>query len=394
MLQFHQESESDKLTPFMKIVLQIVILVILSTACRHEVKPSSEKGSGENLVIMAERFSLEKNDGYTLLRILNPWQGTGSVIMEYYLVDRNSPVPEDADSSRVIFVPVRKVVCMSTTHAAMISELGELNSIAGISGSEYIFSDRLRQKIKTDNIPDVGYEAGLNNEVILRISPDLVMMYGIGGESAGYTGRLEELGVKVLFNADYLEKEPLARAEWIKLFGALYCKDELADSIFKAEITAYERVRDSARASASRPKVLLGFPYKDTWYVSPGNSYISVFISDAGGEYLWSDSRSDQSMPVGLENVYMKAMRADFWLNIGTVTSRKEIVAADHRFADLPCFKKGNLFNNNGRINETGGNDYWETGTLHPHLVLRDMGRILHPEIFGSDKLHFYRKVI
>lgn len=379
----------------MKITLQIMFLLSLSMACRHESKPSAETGANGNLIMMAERFSLEKREGYTLLKILNPWQGTGSVSMEYYLVRRNSPVPVDADSSKVILVPIHRIICMSTTHAAMISELGELNSIAGISGREYIYSDALRQKIEKDNIPDVGYEAGLNNEVILKISPDVVMMYGIGGESAGYTGRLEELGVTVIFNADYLENEPLARAEWIKLFGALYCKEEMADSIFNAEITAYAMVKDSTLASVTRPRVLLGFPYKDTWYVSPGNSYISRFVSDAGGEYLWSDSRSDESMPVGLENVYMKALRADFWLNIGTVRSRKEIVAADQRFADLPCYKKGNLFNNNGRVNETGGNDYWETGTLHPHLILRDLGRILHPEIFGgNDNLHFYRKVI
>lgn len=379
----------------MRVTRQILLLLALVTACRHEVKTTPETVSdSDNQIIRAERFNLVKRDGYTVIKILNPWQGTGSVIMEYFLVERNSAVPEEADPSRVIFVPVHKIICMSTTHAAMISALGELNTIAGISGSEYIYSETLREKIEKDNIPDVGYEAGLNNEVILKISPDIVMMYGIGGESAGYTGRLEELGVKVLFNADYLENDPLARAEWIKLFGALYCKEELADSIFNAEIAAYEAIRNSALLSASRPKVLLGFPYKDTWYISPGNSYISRFVSDAGGEYLWSDTRSDESMPVGLENVYMKALKADFWLNIGTAMSKEEIAAADPRFADLPCFKTGNLFNNNGRINSTGGNDYWETGTIHPHLILRDLGRILHPEIFGIDSLFFYRKVL
>ena len=51
-------------------------------------------------------------------------------------------------------------------------------------------------------------------------------MYGIGSESAGYVGKIKELGIKVIFNADYLETDPLSKAEWIKLFGALYCKEE------------------------------------------------------------------------------------------------------------------------------------------------------------------------
>ena len=61
------------------------------------------------------------------------------------------------------------------------------------------------------------------------------MMYGIGSESAGYVGKIKELGVKVIFNADYLETDPLGKAEWIKLFGALYCKEKMADSIFISE---------------------------------------------------------------------------------------------------------------------------------------------------------------
>ena len=51
--------------------------------------------------------------------------------------------------------------------------------------------------------------------------------------------KLKELGIKVIFNADYLETDPLGKAEWIKLFGALYCKENLADSIFNSEVDEY-----------------------------------------------------------------------------------------------------------------------------------------------------------
>ena len=76
--------------------------------------------------------------------------------------------------------------------------------------------------------------------------------------------------------------------------------------------------------------MLLGLPFKDTWFISPGNSFISKLIADAGGDYLWKDTKSSVSMPFGLENVYMKALNADYWLNIGTVKTRNEISAVDH----------------------------------------------------------------
>jgi iron complex transport system substrate-binding protein len=98
-------------------------------------------------------------------------------------------------------------------------------------------------------------------------------------------------------------------------------------------------------------------------------------------------------MPMGLENVYIKALSADFWLNTGTADSRGEILSLDARFAELPCFIQGNLFNNNNRINVNGGNDYWESGSLYPDLILNDIASILHPELFPDWKLYYYKKL-
>lgn len=346
------------------------------------------------IVSRAERFRLEKKDEHTILTIINPWQGATNVNEIYHLVRRGSDLPEGMDSSSVIFVPLKKIICMSTSHLAMISALGEENSISGVSGKGFIFTNSLNRKIEKGLIADVGYEANLNKELIIEISPDLIMMYGIGSESAGYVGKIKELGTKVLFNADYLENDPLGKAEWIKLFGALYCKENQADSIYNSEVDTYEKLKFYVTHNISgKPKVLLGLPFKDTWFISPGNSFISRLISDAGGTYLWQDTESSVSMPIGIENVYLRALSADYWLNIGTVTSKAEILMIDQRLEDIPCFKKGKLYNNNNRITAYGGNDYWESGTVYPHLILKDIASILHPELFSDSLLFFYRKI-
>jgi iron complex transport system substrate-binding protein len=145
--------------------------------------------------------------------------------------------------------------------------------------------------------------------------------------------------------------------------------------------------------SSNKPSVLLGLPFKDTWYISPGNSFISKLIEDAGGNYLWKNTASAVSMPYGLENVYIAAMNADYWLNIGAVKNSTEISRVDKRLADLKCFRSGNLFNNNKRATLSGGNDYWESGALKPHIILKDMASILHPELFPDYKLYYYQKI-
>jgi iron complex transport system substrate-binding protein len=380
----------------LKILDSILILTFITiSGCGKFGNKSSDKFQVyRNKIGRAERFTLQKKNGYTEVLIINPWQGANNVNQTYRLVKKGSVLPEGMDSSTVIFVPLEKIICMSTTHVAMISALGEEKSIAGVSGTGFIFSPELIQMTEEGLIEDVGYEANLNNELILKISPDLIMIYGIGSESVGYVGKIKELGIKVIINADYLETDPLAKAEWIKLFGALYCKEDLADSIFESEVAEYSKIKSFiSRSIKKRPKVLLGLPFKDTWYISPGNSYISRLINDAGGDYLWSGTESSVSMPFGIENVYLRGLSADFWLNTGSVNSRNEISAVDQRLEGLPCFKSDNLFNNNKRITARGGNDYWESGSLYPHLLLNDIAAILHPELFSDHELMFYRKI-
>lgn len=376
--------------------LLICSLILYLTSCGgSEEKNRNKKSSGETLVnLHAERFSIVKKTGYTEVNIINPWQGASNVKQVYYLVKRGDSVPEWLDSANVIYVPVRRIVCMSTTHAAMITALDEVNSIVGLSGSGFIYSGPVKEIIKKGVVADVGYEANLNKELIISISPDLIMMYGIGSESAGYIGKFHELGVNVIFNADYLEDDPLGKAEWIKVFGALYCKETMADSIFENEVLNYTKLKKYIDEGLKyRPKVMLGLPYKETWYISPANSYISKLIGDAGGDYLWNDTQSSVSMPFGIENVYMRALNADYWLNNGTAASKEDINFIDRRLSELPCFKKGNLYNNIRRINESGGNDYWEIGAVHPHLILNDIASILHPELFPDHKLFFYQRI-
>jgi iron complex transport system substrate-binding protein len=379
-----------------KILIPLVFISVLLFSCTGKTSFTGEKPkiAGKLIISYAKRFKLEKKEGYSQLSVINPWQGAGDVVQKWYLIPRGKVPPSFIDTSEIIPVPVKKIVCMSTTHLAMISALDESGSVAGFSGTRFIFAGDLLQNVKNGDIREIGYEDNLNKEQILKIDPDLVMIYGIGSESAGYIGKLKEMGVKILYNADYLETDPLGKAEWIKLIGALYSKEDKADSIFKAIEDEYTRLKLYIKANVhERPKVLLGLPFKDTWYISPGNSYISKLIGDAGGDYLWQDTESSVSMPTGLENVFLKAISAEYWLNTGSANTRSEILSIDIRLAGLPCFKNGNLFNNNKRTNEDGGNDYWEGGCLNPQIILRDIASILHPDLFPERDLFYYKKL-
>lgn len=373
-----------------------LLLFIVLTACTGNSgsKAKSETEGNRTYIKYAERFDIKKFAEYEILTIKNPWQGAENISESYFLLPEGIKIPPGADPAKVVRVPVKNIICMSTTHLSMISALNEERSVTGISGSDFLYDRKLIELVEDHKIADVGYEDNLNKELVIRIAPELVMVYGVGSESAGYLNKLKELGIKIMFNADYLETDPLGKAEWIKVFGALYRKEKEADSIFTSVSDKYTSLKALIdRNIKKRPAVFLGLPFKDTWFISPGNSYISRLISDAGGDYIWKETQSEISMPYGIENVYLKAIKADFWLNTSSVNSLKEITAIDNRLGELPSFKKGNVYNNNNRITAKGGNDYWESGSINPQIILNDIASILHPDLFPDYKLYYYRKI-
>ena len=44
-------------------------------------------------------------------------------------------------------------------------------------------------------------------------------------------------------------------------------------------------------------------------------------------------------------------------------------------------------------MNPRGGNDYYETGSAAPHLILKDLINIFHPGLLEDSVLYFYRKL-
>jgi len=378
----------------LEIFLLLISFVALQDCANESLKATGGKSLIGGKISYAERFTLGEKDGLTQLTIINPWQGARNISQAYYLAGKGDKIPQGIDSSAVIRTPVHRVIAMSTTYLSMISALGETDKIIGISGLSLLYDEQLRNAVRSGKIADVGYDDNLNIEMIIRLKPDLVMVYGVGGESSGIVGKLKDLGIKVLINADYLENDPLGKTEWIKVFGALFSKEKEADSLFSSIALQYDSIKKAVNTSSVRkPVVMLGLPWKDTWYVSPGNSFMGRLISDAGGDYIWKETNSETSLPYGLENVWLKAMKAEYWLNISTVSNREEILTVDGRLGDLQAFKRGNLYNNNNRVSENGGIDYWESGTMNPQIILRDIAAILHPGLFPGYKYYYYRKV-
>jgi len=228
---------------------------------------------------------------------------------------------------------------------------------------------------------------------LLSLRPDIVIAYGITAEISGMVNRLEGLNIPVILNGDYLEDQPLGKTEWIRFLATFFGGETKADSIFRSVVSSYEKYRDLISDISEKPSVMTGLPWKDSWYIPGGESFAAAYIRDAGGTYLWEDLDSREAVPLDLEAIYARAASADLWINCGAAGTLAEISEADSRLNRFQPFHTGRVYNNNARINAAGGNDFWESGVMAPHLILADMISIFHPEVLPSHELVYYQRL-
>src|SRR5665648_1205322 len=135
----------------------VIIAALLFSSCgnRHPAGEANSRGTAQ-ATPGAKRFKVEVHDGFVTLKIINPWQDTEGNVFTYYLLPRGVILPDSLAGSAVIRVPVKRIICMSTTHLAMLKALGAEETIVGISGTGLVYDPEIRSAVKAGKIPDVG----------------------------------------------------------------------------------------------------------------------------------------------------------------------------------------------------------------------------------------------
>lgn len=281
-----------------------------------------------------------------------------------------------------------RIICMSSSYVAYLSAIGCDSVICGISGIDYISDSAVSKRIHDGEIAEVGSDAAPDYEKILALHPDLVAAYSIPG--SGFIQHLKSLGVPVLTLNDYLENDPLGRASYIRIFGALTGKEREADSVFISISESYNSIKQIVRQNTQtrNTKALINIPYSDVWYIPGGESYMSKLINDAGGEVLGSIPEQSASGTISIEQAFELSREADVWLNPGWCNTLKSLYSVNPLFESFGCAR--NVYNNTLRTSPNGGNDFWESGALHPELILSDLVQIFHPGILPNTPLNYY----
>ncbi len=376
--------------------LGMVLLYFLFIAIVASCSPSPKVDSTSPIQILKEIppkyatgfTTFETSYGY-LISVLKPYPGADKPL--YYLISEDSIQLTLPDSIAFIKSPVSRMVCTSTSHIPLLTYLGKANTLVGFPNLDYISSVEVRKNIAEGKVTDVGNSMDLNIEELLALSPDLIMIYSM--KDLQKADRLKSFGLKTVLNADFMETDPLGRAEWIKVMGYLIGEERAADSVFAQIESNYLTSKALLKEKKDTVTVFSGSLYGDAWFMPGGNNYAAKLLIDAGFDYLWEEDTHTEFIQLGFESVFEKAVDAAFWVSPAPFPDLNALSSSDSRYSGFRALKLGNVFVYDNQIGETGGNIYLEEGYIRPDLILKDLIKIHQPELLPEHKLYFYRQL-
>ena len=374
----------------MKLIYKSLLLlcmgcfVSLLTACRGGHSRGADIAGDTLALRYAEFLTIIEHEAYTEVQVHSPWN-KGRLLQTVKVAPTRLGLGDAFEG-----LTSTKALFFTATHSCLIEELGGIDAIAGICETEYVANPRLRQAIAEGHIADMGSAMTPDRERIASVAPDAILLSPY--ENASTYGNLEALGIPIIQCADYMETSALGRAEWMRFYGRLFGKGDVADSLFAVIEAEYHALQALTDTITARPTVLFDTRNGSAWYVPGGRSTMAQLVSDAGGQYVFADNTKSGSVPLAFESVLHRGEQADVWL-VRYNNSRMRMNLSDlgkvyQPYTLFKAYKQGSVYGCN-----TAELTFYEETPFHPERLLRDYILMLHPDLLPGEALRYFHKM-
>lgn len=365
----------------MKKTALILIAAALLVACGNKAKSEADNQKFTPIEVKyAKGFSIDQFDDYQRVTIYNMFSPAGEFQQRLYLV-KDSAITTPKDGLKLV-VPIKSLATASVTYNGFLELLDVFGTVKGVTQPQIAYSDKVRDGYSKGEIIDLGDSFSPSVEQLLVLRPEVFMLPSYNKQEALIT-RLEQAGIRFVFNNEWQESSPLGRTEWIKVIAALYDQLPKADSIFSEIEKRYNDAKNLTKnLDGKKPTILLNANFRGTWYMPAGNSYIANLVKDAGGDYLYNDRNAEQgaSLSFDFESVLKNFSQTDVWLNVPTRTLG-ELEAMESRHKLFRPMQRGEVYHFMKRYLPSSANDYWEGAIAQPDVLLLDIIKALHPNL-------------
>ena len=297
-------------------------------------------------------------------------------------------LPEDVVLLRQ---PLDHIYLVSTSVMDLFVHLDALDSIA-LSGTkaEGWYVEEARQAMQEGRIAYAGKYSAPDYERILTAECGLAVENTMIYHTPEVKEQLERFGIPVLVERSSYESSPLARMEWIKLYGILLGKEALAEEVFAQQAQRIAPLLE--QPSTGKRCAFFSITSSGLATVRKSGDYVAQMIGMAGGEYVFADladsGNSLSTMNIPLEDLYAGVKDADVLIYNGTIegsiSTKEELLARCALLAECKAVQSGNIWC-------TTPSFFQQSMALADFML--DLHAVFTGETADPDTLHFLTKI-
>ena len=354
----------------------------------EEIEDSAIPFSEQIQPLHAKGFQVTYIENACLVDIQDPQNRRGQSF-QYALIKRGTELKNIPADYKLIEVPVRSVVCMTSLQLSNFIKLDELERVVGVTSTRHLFNEEMNKRLKDGRTHKIGIEGNFDNEVIMGINPDVILISPF--KKGGYDA-LKEVEIPLIPHLGYKEMTPLGQAEWIKFVGLLTGTETKANRLFAEIKQKYQELVALAAEVKERPIVFSGELRGGNWYAVGGKSFLAQLFKDAGADYFLKDNEQSGGITLDFETVYNQAAQAQYWRIVNSyqgVFSYDILKDEDERYADFRAFKEKGIIYCNMREKP-----FYESMPTEPERVLADLIKAFHPQLLPKNYQPTYYELL
>jgi iron complex transport system substrate-binding protein len=136
---------------------------------------------------------------------------------------------------------------------------------------------------------------------------------------------------------------------------------------------------------------MAGAPYKDVWYAPAGNSWQAMMLEDAGVNYIYADTEGTGSLSFSTEQVLHDAAQTEYWIAPGQFIDYRTMQEEISVVEAFRAFEQKNVFTYALTLGEQGGVEYYESASMRPDIVLKDLVDIFYPQLLPDHEPYYFK---
>lgn len=269
----------------------------------------------------------------------------------FLVVPEDKKIPDNLDKNiTVLKQPLDNIYLVATSAMDLFRELDGINNIklSGTDADSWYIKEAA-DAIESGEMKYAGKYSAPDYELILENDCDLAIESTMIYHSPEVKEQLESFEIPVLVERSSYEEHPLGRLEWIKLYAVLLDKEQKAQDYFDEQIKKLDELDNTE--NTGKTVAFFYITSNGTVNVRKSNDYVSKMIEMAGGNYIFDDLQSDNSLStvnMQMESFYAQAKDADYIIYNSTIDgelkSVDELIKKSDLLKDFKAVKEGNVW--------------------------------------------------